>query len=57
MVVSGGEVERFSSSIIWDLLGTSVASIVIGSLGGLVDERLADADLSAWDSSSAPKVD
>ena len=56
MVVSGGEVEKFSSSIIWDLLGTSVASIVIGSLGGLADERLADADLSAWDSSSAPKA-
>jgi len=47
LVASGGEVERFSSSIIWDLSGTSVASIVIGSLGGLADERLADADLSA----------
>ena len=57
MVVSGGEVEGFSSSIIWDLLGTSVASMVIGSLGGLADERLANANLSAWDSSSAPKVD
>ena len=57
MVVSGGEVERFSSSVVWELSGTSVASIVIGSLGGLADERLAYADLSAWDSSSAPKVD
>ena len=57
MVVSGGEIEGFSSSIVWDLLGTSVALIIIGSLGGLVDERLADADLSAWDSSLAPKAD
>ena len=57
LVASGGEVERFSSSIIWDLSGTSVASIVIGSLGGLADKRLADADLSAWDSCLAPKVD
>ena len=47
LVLLGGEVERFSSSIAWDLLGTSVASIVIGSLGGLADERLADANLSA----------
>ena len=47
MVVLGGEVERFSSSAIWDLSGTSVALIVIGSLGGLVDKRLVDADLSA----------
>ena len=53
MVTLGGEVERFSSSVIWDLSGTSVASIVIGSLGGLADERLADADLSAWNSSLA----
>jgi len=57
LVASSGEVEKFSSSVIWDLSGTSVASIVIGSLGGLADERLADADLNAWDSSSAPKVD
>ena len=47
MVASGGEVERFSSSIVWDLLETSIASITISSLGGLADERLADADLSA----------
>ena len=47
MVASGGEVERFSSSVVWDLSGTLVASIVIGSLGGLADERLADTDLSA----------
>ena len=47
MVALGGEVERFSSSIVWDLSGTSVASIVIGFLGGLADDRLADTDLSA----------
>ena len=57
MVVSGGEVERFSSSVVRDLSGTSVASIVIVSLGGLADERLASAGLSAWDSSSTPKAD
>ena len=57
MVVLGGEVERFSSSVVWDLSGTLVALIVIDSLGGLADERLADADLSAWESSSAPKED
>ena len=56
LVASSGEVEKFSSSVIWDLLGTSVASIVIGSLGGLADERLVDADLSAWDNSLAPKA-
>ena len=56
MVVAGGEVERFSSSIVWDLSGTSIVLIVIGCLGGLANERLADADLSAWDNSSAPKA-
>ena len=57
LVVSGGEVERFSSFVVWDLSGTSVTSIVISSLGGLADERLADADLSVWDNSSVPKAD
>ena len=47
LVVSSGEVERFSSSVVCDLSGRSVTSIVISSLGGLADERLADADLSA----------
>ena len=47
MVTLGGEVERFSSSIIWGLSETSITLIVIGSLGGLANERLADADLSA----------
>ena len=47
MVTSGDEVERFSSSIVLGLSEASVDSIVIGSLGGLADERLADAELSA----------
>ena len=47
LVTLGGEVERFSSSVIWGLSETSVTLIVIGSLGGLADERLVDADLSA----------
>ena len=46
LVVSSGKVERFSSSVVWGMSRTSVASIIIGSLGGLADERLADADLS-----------
>ena len=47
MVILGGEIERFSSSAILGLLEALVDSIIIGSLGGLADERLADADLSA----------
>ena len=47
MVVLGGEVERFPSFVVWDLSGTSIALIIIGSLGGLANERLAYADLSA----------
>ena len=57
MVASGGGVERFSSSTILGLSEASVISIVIGSLGGLADERLVDADSSAWDNNSAPKAD
>ena len=57
MVASGGEVERFSSSAILGLSEASVISIVIGSLGGLADERLVDVDSNAWDSNSAPKAD
>ena len=57
MVTLGGKVERFSSSVVWALSKTLVTLIVIGSLGGLADERLADADLSVWDNSSAPKAD
>ena len=47
MVASGGEVERFSSSTILGLSEASGILIVIGSLGGLADERLVDADSSA----------
>ena len=57
MVASGGEVERFSSSAVFGLSEASVISIVIGSLGGLADERLEDADSNAWDNNSAPKAD
>ena len=47
MVASGGEVERFCSSAILGLAEPSVISIVIGSLGGLADERLIDVDSNA----------
>ena len=47
MVASGGEVERFSSSAIFGLLEASIISVVIGSLGGLADARLVDADSNA----------
>ena len=57
MVASGGEVERFSSSAVLGLSEASVISIAIGSLGGLADERLVDADSSAWDNNSATKAD
>ena len=57
MVASGGEVEGFSSSIVLGRSEASVISIIIGSLGGLTDERLVDADSNAWDNNSAPKVD
>ena len=57
MVVSGGEVERFSSSAILGLSEASVISIIINSLGGLADERLVDADSNSWDNNSAPKAD
>ena len=57
MVASGDEVERFSSFAILGLLEASVISIVIGSLGGLVDERLVDANSNAWDNNSAHKAD
>ena len=47
MAALGGKVDRFSSSAILGLLEASVISIVIGSLGGLADERLVDADSNA----------
>ena len=57
MVVSGGEVERFSSSAILGLSEALVISVVISSLGGLADEKLVGADSNAWDNNSAPKAD
>ena len=47
MVASGGEVERFSSSAVLGLSEASIISIVIGSIGGLANERLVDADSNA----------
>ena len=47
MVALGGEVERFLSSAILGLSEASVISVIIGSLGGLADERLVDADSNA----------
>ena len=47
MVVSGGEVERFLSSVVLGLSKALVISVVIGSLGGLADERLVDTDSNA----------
>ena len=57
MLALGGEVERFSSSAILCLSEASVISVVIGSLGGLADERLVDADSNAWDNNLAPRAD
>ena len=57
MVASGGEVERFLSSAILDLSEVSVILVVIGSFGGLADERLVDTDSNAWDNNLAPKAD
>ena len=57
MVASGGDVERFSPSTVLGLSEASVISIIICSIGGLANERLVDADSSAWDNNLAPKVD
>ena len=57
MVALGGEVGRFSSSVVLGLSEASVISIVIGSLGGLADKRLVDADSNVWDNNLAPKAD
>ena len=57
MVVLGGEVQRFSSSIVLGLSEASVILVVIGSLGGLADERLVDTDSNSWDHNLAPRVD
>ena len=47
MIALGGEVQRFLSSVVLGLSEASVILIVIGSLGGLADERLVDADSNA----------
>jgi len=47
-------VEAFSSSVV---LEASVGSTEIGSFWGSTDEGLVDADLNAWDNSSAPRAD
>ena len=57
MVASGGEVEWFSSSAVLGLSKALIISIIIGSLGGLADERSVDVDSNAWDNNSAPKAD
>ena len=47
MVALGGEVVRFSSSAVLGVFEASIISIVIGTLGGLANERLVDIDSSA----------
>ena len=54
MATSGIEVEGSSSSAI---LRASVGSTEIGSSWGSADEGLVDAELNAWDNSSALRVD
>ena len=54
MAAPGSEVEGFSSSTV---LEASVGSTKIGSCWGSADEGLVDADLNAWDNSSAPRAD
>ena len=54
MATSGIDVERFSSSTV---LEASIGSTKIGSFWGLADEGLVDAELNAWDNSSAPRAD
>ena len=48
------EVEGFSSSVV---LEASVGSTKINSSWGSADEGLVDAELNAWDNSSAPRAD
>ena len=46
--------EGLTSSVV---LETSVVSTKVGSSWGSADEGLVDAELNAWDNSSAPKTD
>ena len=57
MVELGGEVERFLSFAVLGMSEASIISVVIGSLGGLANERLVDTDSNAWDNNSAPMAD
>ena len=54
MATSRIEVEGSSSSTI---LRMSVGSTEIGSSWGSADEDLVDAELNAWDNSTAPRTD
>ena len=54
MATSGIEMEGSSSSAI---LRASVGSTKIGSSWGSADKGLVDAELNAWDNSSAPRTD
>ena len=54
MATSGIEVEGFSSSTVME---ASFGSTKIGSFWGSADEGLVDADLNAWDNSSASRAD
>jgi hypothetical protein len=45
--MSGGELERFSFSVVLSLSEASVDSVVIGSFGGISDEVLAYVDPNA----------
>ena len=54
MATSGIEVDGSSSFVI---LRALVGSIEIGSSWGVADEGLVDAELNAWDNSSAPRTD
>ena len=54
MATSGIEVEGSSS---FAILGASVGLTEIGSSWGTADEGLINAELNAWDNSSAPRTD
>ena len=54
MATSGIEVEGFLSSVV---LEVCVGSTEISSSWGSADEGLVDAELKAWDNSSAPRAD
>jgi len=54
LATSGIEVESFSSSIVLEAL---IGSTEISSSWGSADEGLVDAELNAWDNSSAPRAD